>query len=84
MMENAIYDPAKEPMSCLYSPPCGLCRFCTAGPGGNSTLTENNEKGILQEGLFEIIRGHKYAAMGSNHDSFRQGIYTTNSAGDRD
>ncbi|UVD39703.1 hypothetical protein SEA_ROSEPHARIE_39 [Streptomyces phage RosePharie] len=78
------YDPAKEPCNPLYYPPCGECNMCTAGPGGTSTQTENNEKGILETGLFEVIGKHRQAALGSDHDSFKQGIYTTNSVGDND
>lgn len=79
------YDPAKQPCSPLYTP-CHLpdCPMCSAGPGGSSIVTENNEKGILETGLFEVISRHEYAALGSDHDSQRQGIYATNSVGDRD
>lgn len=79
-----LYDAAKVPCESLYGHPCGMCRFCTAGPGGNVTLTENNEKGILEQGLFEVIAGHRQAALGSMHDMHKQGIYTTNSRGDND
>lgn len=78
------YDPAKQPCDPTYYPPCGECIMCAAGPGGNTTLIENNEKGILETGLFEVISKHRQAALGSNHDSMKQGIYTTNSVGDND
>jgi len=78
------YDPAKEPCNPLYGPPCYECNMCTAGPGGKTTNIENNEKGILEAGLFEVIGKHRQAALGSDHDSFKQGIYTTNSVGDND
>jgi hypothetical protein len=54
------------------------------GPGGNTTLIENNEKGIQETKLREVIALHRQAALGSDHDSFKQGIYTTNSIGDND
>lgn len=77
------YDPAKQPCSPLYYP-CRDCDMCAAGPGGNTTLIENNEKGILESGLFQVIARHQQAELGSNHDGFKQGIYTTNSVGDND
>lgn len=75
------YDPAKGPCSPLYDHP-HPCMIC--GPGGSSILTENNEKGILETYLADSMQGHTQAALRSNHDSFRQGIYTTNSMGDND
>lgn len=75
------YDPAKHACSPLYSHP-HPCEIC--GPGGSSILTENNEKGILETHLASSMQGHTQAALRSNHDSFRQGIYTTNSVGDND
>lgn len=83
-MAHENYDPAKEPCSPLYHPLCSGYDMCVAGPGGNSTLTENNEKGILETGLFEVISRHRRAALGSDHDPYKQGIYTTNSIGDMD
>lgn len=77
------YDPAKQACDPLYRP-CGECDMCAAGPGGRSTNVENNEKGILESGLFQVISRHQYDPMGSDHDSYKQGIYTTNSVGDRD
>lgn len=77
------YDPAKQPCDPLYRP-CMECDTCIVGPGGNNTLTENNEKGILETDLFKVISRHKQAALGSDHDSHKQGIYTTNSVGDND
>lgn len=77
------YDPAKQPCDPLYAP-CMECDMCIAGPGGNNTLTENNEKGILETGLFKVISRHQQAELGSDHDGYKQGIYTTNSVGDND
>ncbi len=77
------YDPAKEPCDPLYKP-CGDCPTCIAGPGGKSTNTENNEKGILENIVFDHYAGMKMAELGSDHDSSRQGIYRTNSMGDND
>ena len=81
-MAHENYDPAKEPCSPLFHPDYCCCLIC--GPGGNSTLTENNEKGILETALFRTIAMHRQAELGSDHDSYKQGIYTTNSAGDND
>lgn len=77
------YDPAKEPCSPEWyiDPEC----YSIDGPAGNDTLTENNEKGILETNLFDTIRYMpKMAELGSSHDPERQGIYRTNSAGDND
>lgn len=81
------YDPAKEPCEDNYS----FYEDCLEdgqssiqGPGGKTTNIENNEKGILETNLFKVINSCEYAALGSDHDSFRQGVYTTNSAGDHD
>lgn len=82
--QAAYYDPAKEACSPYYHVlPC-TCTFPINGPGGNVNLRENNEKGILETGLAKVIANHQYAALGSDHDSYRQGVYTTNSVGDRD
>lgn len=70
------YDPAKEPCNPLYSAPCYECTMCSAGPGGTTTNIENNEKGILEAGLFEVISKHRSAELGSDHASFTQGIYS--------
>lgn len=78
-----VYDPAKQACDPVYYP-CMHCDECGVGPGGNTTLIENNEKGILETGLQKVISKHRQAALGSSHDSFKQGIYTTNSVGDND
>jgi hypothetical protein len=75
------YDPAKSPCSPLYDHP-HPCMIC--GPGGATINIENNEKGIQETKLFEAMRGHRQADLRSNHDAFKQGIYTTNSIGDND
>jgi hypothetical protein len=78
------YDPAKGPCDPKFYYCCHPGQTCIAGPGGNVTLIENNEKGILETGLFEVIGRHQQAELGSDHDSHKQGIYTTNSVGDND
>lgn len=88
-MTMGNYDPAKEPCDPLYQDlHYGACdaehMFCIHGPGGNNTLTENNEKGILETDVFQVIKDHRYAVLSSDHDPHRQGIYATNSVGDRD
>lgn len=83
-MAHTNYDPAKQACDPLYHPLCAGYDMCIAGPGGVSTFTENNEKGILETGLQQIIARHQRAELGSDHDSFKQGIYTTNSMGDAD
>ncbi len=78
-----LYDPAKEPCDPEFHP-CMECDMCIAGPGGNRQLIENDEKGIQQTGLFKVLARHQRAELGSDHDSYKQGIYTTNSVGDSD
>lgn len=53
----------------------GGSRMEPAGPAGNSTLTNGNEKGILEAGLFRAMSLHQASELGSEHNSHRQGIY---------
>lgn len=80
---NNVYDPAKrageEEFHRCMSENCAIC-----GPSGNTTLIDHNEKGILERHLDGVISLHQQAELGSGHDSYRQGIYTTNSMGDND
>jgi len=46
-----------------------------AGPGGKATLTENNERGILDAVVGRAIGMHRVASLGSNHDQHAQGVY---------
>jgi hypothetical protein len=46
-----------------------------AGPAGTSTITNANEKGILETALFRVMAMHQKAELGSNHDAHAQGIY---------
>ncbi len=87
-MSHEKLDPAKTPVPPLFDPgyqnmedydPMNI-----GGPGGTSTNTEHNEKGILESGLQRVISRHRQAELGSDHDSYKQGIYTTNSRGDND
>lgn len=77
------YDPALQSGEVEFhkcmSEHCAIC-----GPSGNSTLTDHNEKGILETNLHGVISTHQRAELGSTHDAHRQGIYTTNSQGDND
>lgn len=83
-MAHENYDPAKEPCDPVYHPLCAGYDWCVAGPGGNTTLIENNEKGLQETALFKTISRHRQAALGSDHDMHKQGIYRTNSMGDND
>jgi len=82
MSDAENYDPAKVPCNPTWSSPKEC--YPIAGPGGNTTLIENNEKGILETNLFRVIAMHQEADLGSEHDMHKQGIYTTNSMGDND
>jgi len=49
-----------------------------AGPGGKTTNLEHNERGILQQGLFDAMSFHQEASLeSSKHDPHAQGIYRT-------
>lgn len=67
-----VYDPAKQACDPVYYP-CMNCEECGVGPGGNNTLIENNEKGILETGLQKVISRQTTAALQGDHN--RQGIY---------
>jgi hypothetical protein len=72
-----------SPGNCTYGDGCVYC--WGNGPSGNSTIVaQNNEKGILETGLFGVLAMHTEADLGSFHDGKRQGIYATNSVGDND
>lgn len=74
---------AHTPGNCTYGDDCLYC--WGNGPSGTSTIVaQNNEKGILETGLFKVIGMHTEADLGSAHDAMRQGIYATNSVGDND
>jgi len=53
----------------------GGSRMEPAGPGGKMNVVNGNEKGILEVGLFRTMGLHQMSELGSNHDSFAQGIY---------
>lgn len=84
----ANYDPAKEACDPNYNDYRMFLQdklpYTNIGPGGKTTNVENDEKGILDGSVLRVVDTTCYAALGSDHDSFRQGIYTTNSVGDRD
>jgi len=86
-MAGQIYDPAKVPGSPDYtSYRLGLEAVPPAapGPGGATINVENNEKGVLETELYQVMQNKRGAELRSNHDGQRQGIYRTNSMGDKD
>lgn len=87
-MPQEKLDPAKQAPNPLFPPAftdmADYDPMNIGGPGGASILTEHNEKGILEAGLQRVISRHQQAELGSDHDSYRQGIYATNSVGDND
>ena len=83
------YDPAKQPCDPDYKFYEDMLdapdrQSSIQGPGGSTVNIENNEKGILETNVFGVIAKHQYAALGSDHDSYRQGIYRSTSMGDND
>lgn len=53
----------------------GGTRMNPVGPAGTTTNINQNEKGILEDGLFEAMREFQNAELGSDHDRYAQGIY---------
>lgn len=80
-MSDVYKDPAKEPQSEEYEYrnrdaqdyPTEI-----AGPGGKTSLIENNDRGILQATLFRAMDGGTTAELGTTHDQHKQGIYRSN------
>lgn len=82
-----VYDPAKRAGSENYNQYHDQVEYGMAdalGPAGTTTNIEHDEKGILETGVFEAMGMHQRAALSSDHDSFRRGIYATTSLGDND
>lgn len=80
-MAHQKIDVAQEPTQPLFKPANldveDYGDMDIAGPGGKVTNIENNEKGILETGLFRKMSHHTSAALGSDHDAYAQGIYTS-------
>lgn len=53
----------------------GGTRMNPVGPAGTTIHINQNEKGILEDGLFEAMREFQKAELGSDHDRYAQGIY---------
>jgi len=54
----------------------GGTRMNPVGPAGTTTHINQDEKGILEDGLFEAMREYQTAPLGSSHDRYAQGIYS--------
>lgn len=54
----------------------GGTRMNISGPAGRTNNLEHNEKGILEQGLFEAMSFHQSSPLGSSHDSHTRGIYS--------
>lgn len=82
-MSHTDYDPAKAAGSTeFHTEFCPCCR--AVGPAGTTTNIEHDEKAMQEQRLQGVISYHRQAELGSDHDSHKQGIYTTNSVGDND
>jgi len=53
----------------------GGTRMNPVGPAGTTIHINQNEKGILEDGLFEAMREFQSSPLGSDHDRYAQGIY---------
>lgn len=59
------HNPAVEPCSAEYhNPEC--CMIC--GPAGNDTLINQNEKGILEQNIFDVQM--KTAELSATHQKW--------------
>jgi hypothetical protein len=76
---HQAYDPATS----FRSPYQGSCWGCGcpccvgATPGGNSTITWANEKGVQEYNNHMVVMSTTRSKLGSDHDSYAQGIYET-------
>lgn len=53
----------------------GGTRMNPAGPAGTTVHINQNERGILQDGLKDVLSMVQHADLGSTHDQYAQGIY---------
>jgi len=70
-MAHETYDPATEACSPEYVAEKG----CGVGPGGNTTLIENNEKGIQENMVRAAIRDGYVTAPRTLETGNRVGVY---------
>jgi hypothetical protein len=82
-MVHMPYDPATHHGAVVYGPVFGCTEPCCAGatPGGNHTITWANEKSVQEWNNVNVMKRHTEAALGSDHDAYAQGIYTTHHFG---
>ena len=73
-------DPAKQAAPKLWSA-LGHSSTCKEpccyiiGPGGKNSLTENNEKGMLDQVVLDVMATTVGGYMESDHDTHSRGIY---------
>ena len=72
-MAYELYDPAKTPCDPLYHAPDCEGHPSIVGPGGNRNNIENNEKGILETSLADVMSYSKRSELDAQHP--RVGIY---------
>lgn len=72
---NAAFEPQDEEYEYRQNDPADYPTEI-AGPGGKATLTENNERGILDAVVGRAIARHRVADLAtSQHDTHAQGVY---------
>lgn len=81
LYKNPELEPAPEELESRNSDmqDWGGSHMEPAGPAGTSTITNGNEKGILEVGLFRVMAMHQVSELGSDHDRYAQGIYSDDS-----
>lgn len=82
LYKNPEFEPQKRELESRMNDHAdwGGTRMNPVGPAGTSTHINQNEKGILEDGLFEAMRVYQEAPLGSSHDAHTMGIYSdTNS-----
>jgi hypothetical protein len=76
-MSDVYRDPAKQPADAKAEPryedmeDWGGVRMNQAGPGGVSTFTEHNEKGILEAQLQKVVDGIQTAELQGSHPKWQ-------------
>ncbi len=77
------YDPATGHGKVVAGPDFGCTDQCCLGatPGGNHQITWANEKAVQEWNNTQVMKLHTEAALGSDHDAYAQGIYTSHHFG---
>lgn len=86
MTHGYQYSPTKNPAPGTVTPDWGCTEQCCAAatPGGKTNIVLWDEKGVLDSNVYRVAQAPAPASLPANHDTYKQGIYGTNSIGDYD